>query len=89
MDTDKVLRAALARLATVPLEAVGDDMRAAHLEHHLGIDSLALLELVTALEHDLGIVIPDEDTGQFATVADVQDALDRHTRTPNGKVTTP
>jgi acyl carrier protein len=88
MDTDKVLRANLARLATVALDAVGDDVSAAHLEQHLGIDSLALLELVTSLETELGIVIPDEETGRFTTVADVQDALDQHTRTPIGKVTT-
>ena len=32
-------------------------------------------------------MIPDEDTGQFTTVHDIRDALDRHARTLNGKAT--
>lgn len=77
----KVLLADLALLATVPLDRFGEDIGAARLEHDLGIDSLALYELVTRLEHHLSIEIPDEDTGRFTTVGDIQAALDRLART--------
>jgi acyl carrier protein len=53
-----------------------------HLVHDLFLDSLALLELVVNLESDLGITVPDEETGQFHTVGDLQAAAVRLSRTP-------
>jgi len=65
------------RLAAVPPEGLGGDIGAARLEHDLGIDSLALHQLVVHLERSLAIEIPDEDTGRFITVTDIQTVLDR------------
>ncbi|MFJ8311026.1 MULTISPECIES: phosphopantetheine-binding protein [unclassified Streptomyces] len=50
-----------------------------HLERDLGIDSLALAELVTTLEQGLALTIPDEETGRPHTVADVRHLLARLT----------
>jgi acyl carrier protein len=36
----------------------------------LGADSLAMVELVLAMEERLGISVPEEDTEQIRTVAD-------------------
>ncbi|WP_369225920.1 acyl carrier protein [Streptomyces sp. R39] len=48
-----------------------------HLFHDLGLDSLALMETVTALERAVPCTIPDEITGQLATVGDLHDAVGR------------
>lgn len=52
--------------------------RALLLEDELGIDSLALAELVDVISARAGIVIPDEETGRVRTVGDLQDILDAH-----------
>jgi acyl carrier protein len=86
-DVHSVLAAALARVAGHPVSSVGQDTGAACLEDDLGIDSLGLLDLVHRLERELGIVIPDEDTGRFRTVDDVRRALQQHASITNGKAT--
>lgn len=48
------------------------------LEDDLGIDSLALAELIEVISAQAGIVIPDEETGRVRTVGDLQDILDAH-----------
>ncbi|MBY8889300.1 acyl carrier protein [Streptomyces sp. PTM05] len=48
--------------------------RSAVLALDLGVDSLALLEVVEALQERLRIVVPDEVTARLRTVADLQDA---------------
>ncbi|MFE4540288.1 acyl carrier protein [Streptomyces scopuliridis] len=45
------------------------------LEHDLGVDSLALLEVVETLQERLRITVPDEVTARVRTVADLQDAV--------------
>ncbi|MEU8828843.1 acyl carrier protein [Streptomyces sp. NPDC048636] len=47
------------------------------LEQGLGVDSLALLELVEMLQSRLGIVVPDEVTARIRTVADLRNAVAR------------
>lgn len=47
------------------------------LEHDLGVDSLALLEVVETLQSRLAILIPDEVTARIRTVADLQNAVTR------------
>lgn len=47
------------------------------LETDLGLDSLALLELVASWEARLGVTVPDEDTGQVQTVGDLLAVLVR------------
>lgn len=49
--------------------------RALLLEDDLGIDSLALAELIEIISARAGIVIPDEETGRVRTVGDLQDIL--------------
>jgi acyl carrier protein len=49
---------------------------ALRLEADLGIDSLALAELVEVISARAGTVIPDEETGRVLTVGDLQDILD-------------
>ncbi len=50
--------------------------RALRLEADLGIDSLALAELVEVISARAEIVISDEETGRVRTVGDLQDILD-------------
>ncbi|MEV7618257.1 phosphopantetheine-binding protein [Streptomyces sp. NPDC089799] len=78
-----VLRAALAQAAGRPVDTIPED---GHLERDLGIDSLALAELVTDLEQRLAVIIPDEETGRLQTVADVREILAR--LLPSGMDTT-
>ncbi|WP_327415998.1 acyl carrier protein [Streptomyces sp. NBC_01233] len=72
--TEQVLRAALARAADRGVDTIPED---GHLEQDLGIDSLALAELVTDLEQRLTVVIPDEETGRLRTVAGLRALLAR------------
>ncbi|MFE4330721.1 MULTISPECIES: acyl carrier protein [unclassified Streptomyces] len=57
----------------MPPTAAGD--RQAVLERDLGMDSLALPELVETLQGRLSIVVPDEITARIRTVADLQGAV--------------
>ena len=45
----------------------------------LGADSLAIVELVLALEEEFEIDIPDEDTEKIRTVQDAVDYISSHT----------
>ena len=47
----------------------------------LKADSLAVVELVLALEEQFGIEIPDEDTEQIKTVKDAVEYIKAHTTT--------
>jgi len=42
----------------------------------LGLDSLATLEVVVAIEDRFGQLIPDDEWGRFRTVGDVVDYLE-------------
>jgi acyl carrier protein len=46
-----------------------------HLADGLGLDSLSLLEVITSLEARLGVIVPDEDTGQVQTTGDLLQVL--------------
>jgi len=46
----------------------------------LKADSLAVVELVLALEEDFGIEIPDEDTEKIRTVQDAITYIDNHAK---------
>jgi 1-acyl-sn-glycerol-3-phosphate acyltransferase len=47
------------------------------LDHDLGLDSLARVELFTRIEHDLGTHVPDSLFGTAETLRDLAIALDR------------
>ncbi|MGV9557565.1 phosphopantetheine-binding protein [Streptomyces sp. NPDC003401] len=51
--------------------------RERHLFQDLGLDSLGLMETVSALERLTRGAIPDEVTGQLSTVGDLHDAVSR------------
>ena len=44
----------------------------------LGMDSVAIMELVSYFEEKLGVRIPDEELGRIRTVADLRDSIARH-----------
>ena len=44
---------------------------------NLGIDSLDFVELIFEIESEFDIKIPTEWDGEFATMADLSDAIDR------------
>ena len=46
----------------------------------LGADSLDLVELLSRLEDEYGIVIPDEDVENLVTVADVANEIEKLTK---------
>jgi acyl carrier protein len=44
----------------------------------LGADSLAVVELVLALEEQFGVTIPDSETDKIRTVGDVVTYIEQH-----------
>ena len=44
----------------------------------LGMDSVAIMELVSYLEEKLEVRIPDEELGKVRTIGDLSDCLQRH-----------
>ena len=44
----------------------------------LGIDSLDAVELVMAIEEELGVKIPDEELGKMKTVKDIADCITKY-----------
>ena len=64
----------LAEALNVPIEKVTPD---AKIVEDLGTDSLDLIEMLSQLESDYGIVIPEEDTDNLVTVGDVAALLEK------------
>ena len=63
------------------LEVSPDKVRAeASFVDDLKADSLAVVELVLALEEAFGIEIPDEDTEQIKTVQDATNYIKTHVK---------
>jgi acyl carrier protein len=48
----------------------------------LGIDSLAMVEVVVAVEDRFGVLIPDDDWARFVTVGDALRHLEQSTTAP-------
>ncbi len=82
----------IAHLVTATLMSVSGrsqvecEDRERSLFNDLGMDSLALMETVTALERVTHCTIPDEITGQLQTVGDLRDAVDRCAGTPRSRI---
>ena len=68
------IQAMLAEALNLPLEKVAPD---AKIVDDLGADSLDVVELLSQLEDEFGIIIPDEDVENLITVADVAAALEK------------
>ncbi len=67
------IQAMLAEALNIPAEKVTPD---AKIVDDLGADSLDVVELLSQLEEEYGIIIPDEDAENLVTVADVAKAIE-------------
>ena len=67
----------LADALNIPVEKVTLD---AKIVDDLGADSLDVVELLSQLEDEFGIVIPDDEVEQLVTVADVVAELEKLTK---------
>ncbi len=66
------IQAMLAEALNLPLEKVTAD---AKIVDDLGADSLDVVELLSRLEDEYGVMIPDEDVEKLVTVSDVAEAI--------------
>ena len=64
----------LAEALNLPAEKVTPD---AKIVEDLGADSLDVVELLSRLEDEYGVMIPDEDVETLVTVADVAAAIEK------------
>jgi len=71
-DVSERVRALIANNLDVPLERVRPE---ASFINDLQTDSLAIVELVLALEEEFGVEIPDEATDKIRAVQDVIDYI--------------
>ncbi len=71
------IQAMLAEALNIPVEKVTPD---AKIVDDLGADSLDLVELLSQLEDEYGITIPDDEVENLVTVADVAAELEKLTK---------
>lgn len=67
------IQAMLAEALNLPLEKVTPD---AKIVDDLGADSLDVVELLSQLEEEYGIIIPDDQAETLSTVSDVANVLE-------------
>ena len=68
------IQAMLAEALNLPLEKVTAD---AKIVDDLGADSLDVVELLSRLEDEYGVMIPDEEVENLVTVADVAAQIEK------------
>ncbi len=68
------IQSMLADALDLPLEKVTAD---AKIVDDLGADSLDVVELLSQLEDEFGIIIPDDEVENLVTVADVAAQLEK------------
>ena len=71
------IQAMLAEALNLPLEKVTAD---AKIVDDLGADSLDVVELLSRLEDEYGIMIPDDEVESLVTVADVVAEIEKLTK---------
>ena len=71
------IQAMLADALNLPLEKVTAD---AKIVDDLGADSLDVVELLSQLEDEYGIIIPDDEVESLVTVADVAAQIEKLTK---------
>ena len=71
------IQAMLAEALNLPIEKVTAD---AKIVDDLGADSLDVVELLSQLEDEYGVVIPDEEVEGLVTVADVAAEIEKLTK---------
>ena len=67
------IQAMLAEALNLPLEKVTPD---AKIVDDLGADSLDVVELLSQLEEEYGIIIPDDQAESLSTVSDVANVIE-------------
>ena len=67
----------LAEALNIPVEKVTPD---AKIVDDLGADSLDVVELLSQLEDEYGVTIPDEEVEALVTVADVASEIEKLTK---------
>lgn len=67
----------LAEALNLPLEKVTADSK---IVDDLGADSLDVVEMLSQLEDEYGIIIPDEEVENLVTVADVAAQIEKLTK---------
>ena len=68
------IQAMLAEALNLPVEKVTAD---AKIVDDLGADSLDVVELLSQLEDEYGIIIPDDEVESLVTVADVAAQIEK------------
>ncbi len=68
------IQAMLAEALNLPIEKITPD---AKIVDDLGADSLDVVELLSQLEDEFGIIIPDDEVENLVTVADVASELEK------------
>ena len=71
------IQAMLAEALNLPLEKVTPD---AKIVEDLGADSLDVVELLSQLEDEYGIMIPDDEVESLVTVSDVVTEIEKLTK---------
>ncbi len=71
------IQAMLAEALNLPVEKVTTD---AKMVDDLGADSLDVVELLSQLEDEYGVTIPDEEVENLVTVADVATQIEKLTK---------
>ncbi|HIV01121.1 MAG TPA: acyl carrier protein [Candidatus Caccopulliclostridium gallistercoris] len=65
---EEKVKSLIASQLNIPVEKVEDSSR---LVEDLGADSLDIVEMLMTLEEEFGISIPDEETANMKTVAEI------------------
>ena len=68
------IQAMLAEALNLPLEKVTPESK---IVDDLGADSLDVVELLSQLEDEYGIIIPDDEVENLVTVADVANEIQK------------
>ncbi|HAC10441.1 MAG: acyl carrier protein [Clostridiales bacterium] len=71
------VRDMLAEALNIPADKITPESK---VTDDLGADSLDMVELLSRLEDEEGIVIPEEDLDSLATVGDIVDELTKLTK---------
>lgn len=67
----------LAKTLNLPIEKVTPD---AKIVDDLGADSLDIVELLSELEDELGIIIPDDEVENLVTIQDIANEIEKLTK---------
>lgn len=63
----------LAKKLRIDIDTIADD---SNIIEDLGADSLDVVEMLMAIEDDLGVIISDDDAVRLKTVRDVADYIE-------------